>query len=76
MFVKVDSWRGGGYSHHVAARIQLRREKYRYLVWYVDGKKQEFYLGKVKAVPLSISPAAARAAGRSGPSSAARAGAR
>jgi hypothetical protein len=52
MFVQVDSWRGGGYSHHVAAHIQLRREKYRYLVWYVDGKKQEFYLGKVKTVPL------------------------
>jgi hypothetical protein len=30
------------------ARIQLRRAKYRYLVWWENGRKREFYLGQVK----------------------------
>jgi hypothetical protein len=45
--------RGGNFGgfHNVTGRIQLRRAKYRYLVWYEDGRKREFYLGQVKFVP-------------------------
>lgn len=56
IFVRVANWRGMTMSQYCRAKIQLRREKYRYLVWYEDGKKQEFYLGKVKLVPRSPAP--------------------
>lgn len=73
IFVKVNSWRSGVFDY-VTARIQIRRVKYRYLVWYEEGKKREFYLGAVKTVPLryrrpaagELPPAAARRAPRAG----------
>jgi hypothetical protein len=37
-----------GELSHIHARIQLRRAKYRYLVWWEGGRKREFYLGQVK----------------------------
>ena len=74
IFVKAPSWRGDSLSHYIGARIQLRREKYRYLVWYEEGKKREFYLGAVKIVPRRAAhPGACRPA-RPAASSAVRAG--
>ena len=66
IFVCVQGARSWEHSY-IHARIQVRRSKYRYLVWYVEGKKKEFYLGQIKSVPLRSSsiaapaPAAARA---------------
>ena len=51
---KPGEWPSFAYIH---ARIQVRRTKYRYLVWYEDGRKREFYLGQVKTVPLRRDPA-------------------
>jgi hypothetical protein len=57
----------GGYDYF-RARIQIRREKYRYLVWYEGGRKREFYLGQVKTLPLRAAPAGlAGARASSGP---------
>jgi hypothetical protein len=50
--VRCPGGRYGGFAW-VHARIQIRRLKYRYLVWYEHGRKREFYLGQVKPVPLS-----------------------
>lgn len=55
IFVKVRSNRGYLGYDYIHARIQVRRAKYRYLVWYEEGKKREFYLGTVKIVPLARS---------------------
>lgn len=44
---------------YIRARIQIRRTKYRYLVWYENGKKREFYLGAIKTVPLRSQAAGA-----------------
>jgi len=60
IFVKVKDWEEHNWKRYVAARIQVRRRKYRYLVWYENGRKREFYLGAIKAIPLfegSTSPA-------------------
>lgn len=56
IFVQVKNWAGYGETRYVGAHIQVRRAKYRYLVWYENGKKHEFYLGSIKTVPLSRSP--------------------
>lgn len=47
IFVKV---RGKAWQQNqfVPAAIKLRRKCYRYLVWNEDGRRREFYLGKVK----------------------------
>lgn len=58
IFVKVRSNQGYlGYEYKHAS-IQVRRAKYRYLVWYEGRRKHEFYLGAVKAVPLTRRSAA------------------
>lgn len=71
IFVKVRSSRGYLGYEYIHARIQLRRDKYRYLVWYEAGKKREFYLGAVKILPL-----ARRSAGAAGLTDVAGAGGR
>lgn len=56
IFVKIRS--EGAYAgyDYVKARIQVRRAKYRYLVWWEHCQKREFYLGAVKILPLSSRP--------------------
>lgn len=66
----------GEYRTWIHARIQLRRAKYRYLVWYERGVKREFYLGQVKPVPLSKDPAGLAGAGEQLARARARAGVR
>lgn len=68
-----SSYSGFDYIH---ARIQLRKAKYRYLVWWEDGKKREFYLGQVKTVPPVGYPAAIAGGARSRSSSSSPAGVR
>jgi len=55
IFIEPD---GGSaqFGRVIAARIQLRKAKYRYLVWWENGRKREFYLGQVKSVPLQEAP--------------------
>lgn len=43
--VRVKEW---AQNQFVPAAIKLRRKCYRYLVWTEDGRRHEFYLGKVK----------------------------
>lgn len=52
IFVKVPSKGLYPRFEFKPARIQIRQAKYRYLVWYEERRKHEFYLGAVKALPL------------------------
>jgi hypothetical protein len=75
IFVKVRSPRGYlGYEFKRAA-IQIRRSKYRYLVWYEERQKHEFYLGQVRALPLRRSTADVAIASSSADAGGIRAGA-
>lgn len=53
IFVKIGSDRAYAGYEYVKARIQVRRARYRYLVWWERGQKRELYLGAVKSLPLS-----------------------
>lgn len=66
LFVRTRGEYGG--SAYLPARIKLKRNGYRYLVWTEGGRRREFYLGKVKILApsdrvdrarLASSPAAA-----------------
>lgn len=45
-----------GYSgpNKVPAQIKVRRKFYRYLVWTEDGRRREFYLGKIKILAPTL----------------------
>lgn len=51
LFVRSRGLYGG--SDYTPARIKLKRNGYRYLVWTEGGRRREFYLGKVKILAPS-----------------------
>lgn len=66
IFVKVRSNRGYLGYEYKRASIQVRGSKYRYLVWYENRQKHEFYLGRISALSLHRSPARPPAAAAPG----------
>lgn len=51
LFVATRGEYGG--MAYAPARIKLKRDGYRYLVWTESGRRREFYLGKVKILAPS-----------------------
>src|SRR5216683_7623059 len=60
IFISVQPRRGWSSTQYARARIVLRRRVYRYLVWKDNGKKCEFYMGKIKILPLGASSGTCR----------------